>query len=157
MAASLPKPDLCGPDLKVASARLHGLPHEALTGAEVNSRWPGYRLPASHRAVFQPEGGFVLSERAIVAHAGTAMTAGADLRARERVLAWEARPSGEGVIVTTDKDRHEAGRLVLAPGAWMADLATGDGATQHDISFLRVRRFGRRPGQERASAAPHAR
>ncbi len=26
-------------------------------------------------------------------------------------------------MVTTDKGRHEAGRLVLAPGAWMADLA----------------------------------
>ena len=107
----------------LASARLHGLPHEALTGAEVNARWPGYRLPASHRAVFQPEGGFVLSERAIVAHASAAMAAGADLRARERVLGWEARPGGEGVAVTTDRGRHEAGRLVLAAGAWMADLA----------------------------------
>lgn len=107
----------------LASARLHGLPHEALAGAEVNARWPGYRLPAAHRAVFQPEGGFVLSERAIVAHAEAAMAAGADLRARERVLGWEARPGGEGVAVTTDKGRHEAGRLVLAAGAWMADLA----------------------------------
>ena len=107
----------------LASARLHRLPHEALTGAQVNARWPGYRLPASHRAVFQPEGGFVLSERAIVAHADAAMAAGADIRARERVLGWEARPGGEGVVVTADKGRHEAGRLVLAPGAWMADLA----------------------------------
>jgi sarcosine oxidase len=107
----------------LASARLHGLPHEALTGAEVNARWPGYRLPAAHRAVFQPEGGFVLSERAVVAHAEAAMAAGADLRARERVLGWEARPGGEGVAVTTDKGRHEAGRLVLAAGPWMADLA----------------------------------
>ena len=106
----------------LTSARLHHLPHEALTGAQVNARWPGYRLPASHRAVFQPEGGFVLSERAIVAHADAAMAAGADIRARERVLGWEARPGGEGVVVTTDKGRHEAGRLVLAPGAWMADL-----------------------------------
>ncbi|GAA0566116.1 N-methyl-L-tryptophan oxidase [Craurococcus roseus] len=107
----------------LASARLHGLPHEALTGAEVNARWPGYRLPPAHRAVFQPEGGFVLSERAIVAHANAAMAAGADIRARERVLGWEARGGGEGVTVTTDKGRHEAGRLVLAAGAWMADLA----------------------------------
>src|SRR5919199_316134 len=107
----------------LGSARLHGLPHEVLTGAEVNARWPGYRLPASHRAVFQPEGGFVLSERAIVAHADAAMAAGAEIRARERVLGWEARPGGEGVAVTTDKGRYEAGRLVLAAGAWMADLA----------------------------------
>jgi sarcosine oxidase len=107
----------------LASARLHGLPHETLTGAEVNARWPGYRLPASHRAVFQPEGGFVLSERAIVAHANAAMAAGADIRAQEKVLGWDARPGGEGVVVRTDRGRYEAARLVLTAGAWMADLA----------------------------------
>lgn len=104
------------------SARLHELPHEVLTGGEVNARFPGYRLPAGARAVFQPEGGFIASERAIVAHCRAAQEAGADLRARERVLDWEARPGGEGVVVTTDKGRYEAGRLVLAAGAWMADL-----------------------------------
>lgn len=107
----------------LASARMHELPHEVLTGDEVNARFPGYRLPSATRAVFQPEGGFIASERAIVAHCRAAQEAGADLRARERVLGWEARPGGEGVTVTTDKGRYEAGRLVLAAGAWMADLA----------------------------------
>lgn len=107
----------------LGSARLHDLPHAVLTGAAVNARFPGYRLPAGARAVFQPEGGFVLSERAIVAHANAATEAGADIRARERVLGWEAHPRGEGVVVTTDRGRHEAARLVLAAGAWMADLA----------------------------------
>ena len=35
----------------------HGLPHEILSGAEVNARFPGYRLPPTHHAVLQPEGG----------------------------------------------------------------------------------------------------
>jgi sarcosine oxidase len=105
------------------SARLHELPHDVLTGEEANARFPGYRLPAATRAVFQPEGGFVLSERAIVAHCRAAQEAGAELRARERVLGWEAHPRGEGVVVTTDKGRYEAARLVLTAGAWMADLA----------------------------------
>lgn len=107
----------------LASARLHGLQHEVLTGTEVNERYPGYRLPAAHRAVFQPQGGLVASERAVVAHANAAQDAGAEIRARERVLGWEARPGGEGVVVTTDKGRYEAARLVLTAGAWMADLA----------------------------------
>lgn len=106
-----------------ASARLHDLPHEVLTGAEVNTRFPGYRLPPGTRAVFQPEGGFVLSELAIVAHANAAMAAGAEIHARERVLGWEAHPGGERVVVTTDKGRYEATRLILTAGAWMADLA----------------------------------
>ena len=43
----------------LASARLHGLPHEVLTGAQVNARFPGYRLPPGLRAVFQPDGGLI--------------------------------------------------------------------------------------------------
>jgi sarcosine oxidase len=106
----------------LASARLHGLPHEVLTGEEVNERFPGYRLPSSHRAVFQAEGGLVASERAIVAHVRAAQARGADIRAREAVLGWEIGPGGDRVVVTTDKGRYEAGRLVLAAGAWMGDL-----------------------------------
>ena len=105
------------------SARLHGLPHEVLTGDAVNARFPGYGLPSAMRAVFQPEGGFIASEHAITTHCRLAQAEGADLRARERVLGWEARPGGEGVRVTTDKGQYEAGRLVLTAGAWMADLA----------------------------------
>ena len=105
------------------SARMHELEHEVLTGGAVNARFPGYRLPPGHRAVFQPAGGFVTSERAIIAHAGLAMAAGARLQARERVLHWQARDGGEGVRVTTDKGSYEGQRLVLTAGAWMADLA----------------------------------
>ena len=105
------------------SARQHDLAHEVLTGTQVSARFPGYRLPAEFRAVLQPEGGYVMSEQAIVAHVLAAQAAGAEIHARERVLGWEARPGGEGVTVTTDRGRYEAGRLVLTAGAWMADLA----------------------------------
>ena len=52
-----------------------------------------------------------------------AQAAGAEIRARERVLGWEARDGGESVAVTTDKGRYTAARLVLTAGAWMAELA----------------------------------
>jgi sarcosine oxidase len=107
----------------LASARLHELPHEVLTGAEVNARYPGYNLPSTLRAVFQPQGGLLASERAIVAHVNAAMSFGADIHARERVLAWDANPCGEGVVVTTDRGRYEAGRLILTAGAWIGELA----------------------------------
>lgn len=104
------------------SACLHDLPHEVLTGDEINARWPGYRLPSSHRAVFQARGGLIASERAIVAHVRAAQENGAEIHAREAVLGWEARPNGDGVVVTTDHGRYEAARLVLAAGAWIGDL-----------------------------------
>jgi sarcosine oxidase len=107
----------------LASARLHELPHEVLTGAEVNARYPGYNLPSTIRAVFQPQGGLLASERAIVAHVNAAMSLGAEIHARERALGWDAHPGGEGVVVTTDRGRYEAERLVLTAGAWIGELA----------------------------------
>lgn len=98
----------------------HGLTHEMLDGAEVAARFPAYRLPRSFRALYQPEGGFIASERAIVAHATLAQAAGADLRARERVLGWE--PDGDGVRVTTERGSYTAGRLVVSAGAWMGQF-----------------------------------
>ncbi len=107
----------------LSSARLHHLDHEVLTGAQITDRFSAYRLPATHRAVFQPDGGFIASERAIVAHVRAAQASGAEIHARERVLAWEPRGSG-GVSVITDKGRYTAARLVLTAGAWIGELAT---------------------------------
>jgi sarcosine oxidase len=107
----------------LASARLYNLPHEVLTGAEVNVRYPGYNLSSTTRAVFQPQGGLLASERAIVAHVNAAISHGADIHARERVISWEAHSDGEGVIVVTDRGRYEAGRLAITAGAWIGELA----------------------------------
>ncbi len=106
----------------LASARLHDLPHEVLDAAAVRERFPAYHLPARTRVVFQPQGGLVASERAIVAHVRAAQVAGAEIHARERVLEWRAAPCGDGVVVTTDRARYEAGRLVLTAGAWIGEL-----------------------------------
>ena len=102
------------------SCELHGLPHDVLDGAEVNRRFPGYNLPAETMAVLQPEGGFVLSERCIVAHVVAAQALGAEVHARERVLAWEPRPNG--VRVETERGLYEAERLVVSAGAWAGTL-----------------------------------
>ena len=103
------------------SCQEHGLAHEVLTGGQVNARFPGYRLPEDFSALFQPDGGFVLSERAIVAHATLAMAAGAEIHAREPVLDWSPIAGG-GVRVETTRGTYEAGRLVLSPGAWIGDF-----------------------------------
>jgi sarcosine oxidase len=102
------------------SCELHNLPHEVLTSGELSRRFPAFRLPAGHMALFQPEGGFLLSERCIVAHVFGALAAGAEIRARERVFFWE--PFGDGVRVETDRGTYEADRLVLSAGAWMTRL-----------------------------------
>jgi sarcosine oxidase len=105
------------------SAQAHGIEHQILSGREVNARFPGYRLPDDFAALYQPQGGFIASERAIVAHVIAAQTLGADIRAREKLLHWKASPGGEGVVVTTAKGRYEAASLILTCGAWMGEVA----------------------------------
>ncbi|HVL22300.1 MAG TPA: N-methyl-L-tryptophan oxidase, partial [Amaricoccus sp.] len=105
----------------LASCREHGLAHEVLTAAELAARYPGWRMPEHFAAVVQPDGGFVASERAIVAHASLAMAAGADIRAREPILSWEVTGAGT-VSVKTPRGSYEAERLVLSTGAWIADF-----------------------------------
>ena len=99
----------------------HDLPHEILDARQLQRRFPAYRLPPDTLAVLQPDGGFLLPERCIVAHVQLAQALGAAVHARERVLGWEAAPSG--VRVETERGAYEAERLVLTAGAWMGALA----------------------------------
>jgi sarcosine oxidase len=117
--------DASGPDEVVftgslAACEQFDLPYEVLTSGTLTARYPGYRLPPEHLALFQPRGGFLLPERCITAHVAGALAAGADIRARERVLTWE--PLASGVRVTTERGVYEAERLILAAGPWMASL-----------------------------------
>ncbi|MCX5515990.1 N-methyl-L-tryptophan oxidase [Kaistia algarum] len=104
----------------LATCREHGLAHELLDAAETHRRFPGYCLPAGNLAVFQPDGGFVASERAILAHLSLAVQAGAVIHGREKVLAVE--PGNGRVMVVTEAGRYEAGRVVVAAGGWISDL-----------------------------------
>jgi sarcosine oxidase len=99
----------------------HGLQHEVLDAAEVMKRFPAYRLPAETMAVLEAEGGFLVPEGCIDAHAAGARSAGADLRPGEAVTDWEAIPGG--VRVQTGQGSYEAARLVLTAGSWNGKLA----------------------------------
>ncbi len=103
------------------SCEEHGLEHEVMGAAELERRFPAYRVPAETLALFQPDGGFLLPERCIVAHVELAQALGAVVQARERVLGWE--PTDDGVRVTSDRGVYEAERLVLTTGAWLGELA----------------------------------
>lgn len=104
----------------------HDLPHEVLTGADLQQRFPGYQLPLDTLAVFQPEGGFLAPERCIVSYVMGAQARGAQIHGHEQVLEWQ--PVGDGVRVRTDRDVYEANRLVITAGAWndqMLDVLHG--------------------------------
>ncbi len=106
----------------LVAAELHDLPHEVLTRAKLEARHPGWRnLDPGTTAVYQPDGGFLLSEATMRAHAEAATSHGAELRFEEPVLGWEATPEG-AVRVRTAAATYEAERLVICAGAWARQL-----------------------------------
>jgi sarcosine oxidase len=74
----------------LASCRAHNLPHEVLTGAELQKRFPAFRVPPDTTAIYQPEGGFLLPERCIVAFVNAAHARGAEIHAREPCVRSDA-------------------------------------------------------------------
>jgi sarcosine oxidase len=102
------------------SCNVHQLPHELLDAEGVRCRFPGYRLPPDMVAVHQPDGGFLMSERCVVAHTVAALDCGAEIHGRERTTGWSAK--GSGVRVTTAHGTYEAGSLVVTAGSWVGEL-----------------------------------
>ena len=113
-----------GPEVFEGSLRScveHDLPHDVLTAAELRRRCPAYRLPDDTNVLLQPDGGFLLPERCIVAHVRVAEELGAVVRVNEPVVDWA--PVGDGVRVRSDRGVYEADRLVLCAGAWSGAVA----------------------------------
>ena len=104
----------------LASCQQYHLQHQVYDAKALNKRFPAFVLPADMMAVYQPDAGFLLSERCIVAHVNLAMALGAVIHGREQVLDWE--PVGDGVKVNTDKGTYTADKLVITAGAWANQL-----------------------------------
>jgi sarcosine oxidase len=101
----------------VASARDQGLPHEVLSAADINRRWPIFAVGDEIGGLYDPGAGMIRPERAIEAQVRLAEALGAVLRYGERATDW--RPAaGGGLEVETDAGVHGADHLVIAAGAW---------------------------------------
>lgn len=67
-------------------------------------------------AVYQPDAGFLLPERCVVAHVEAARKLGAELHAGERVLGWQV--ADERVSVETNRATYHARKMVVTAGPW---------------------------------------
>lgn len=102
------------------AAQAHRLPVEQLTGAEVESQFPGFRAPAPLVGVLERQAGFLLVDEAVATQADQARRQGAELRSGETVLGWQA--AGDAVVVQTDRDHYSAARLIVTAGPWSGPL-----------------------------------
>ncbi|HUI96558.1 MAG TPA: N-methyl-L-tryptophan oxidase [Xanthobacteraceae bacterium] len=105
------------------SAREHALDHEPLDAAGLMRRFPAFRVPENFVGVYQPEGGILAAEPAVLAQIALAQAAGAEVRANETVHAIEPRP--DGVRIVTDRGSVEAAQAIVAAGPWAKRLLPG--------------------------------
>jgi len=102
------------------ACRQFGLRHETFDSSTLGLRFPGYRLPDNLVAVFQPDGGFLLSERCITAHVNAALRHGATVHTNERVIEWDVRR--DHALVRTNRSTYTTPRLVVTVGPWAGKI-----------------------------------
>jgi sarcosine oxidase len=104
----------------LTSARQHGLEVEQLSPAEIEARFPGFRIDPQQVGVFEPRAGYLAVEACVLAHLQDAVAEGAELHTEELVLGWKAE-AGQ-FVVSTERGVYRAGALVIAAGPWASDM-----------------------------------
>ncbi len=100
----------------LTSARTHHLPYELIGAADIQARFPPFRVESPTVAVQEPNAGVLFPEACVRAHLTGASNAGATLRFEEAVQRWTVR--GDQVEVATSKSTYTAQRLIVTAGPW---------------------------------------
>ncbi|MGD9480199.1 N-methyl-L-tryptophan oxidase [Shinella sp. G-2] len=113
------------PDSKIvsgtkASCDLHGLTHEILDKGEMARRYPAFALEDGEIGLLDPQGGYIRPEAAIMGYLKLAAEDGAELHFGEKVVAIE--PDEHGVDIRTTTGAYRARKVIVATGAWIAEL-----------------------------------
>jgi sarcosine oxidase len=112
-----------GNPLSVNAARLcayYKLPHEILSGAAINERYPHYHLPPSWQVVYQPMSGFVRPDAARKFLHKMARLAGARMLFETPVTAIET--GADGIRVRAGTETIAGDQLIVAAGSWLPQL-----------------------------------
>ena len=102
------------------SAQQHSIPHEALDRDDVMRRFPAFVPPGGTVALFEPTAGVLMVEACVAAHVTLGRKHGGVARMNERVTG--IAPHADRVTVRTTRGSYEAGRVVIAAGAWAPRL-----------------------------------
>jgi sarcosine oxidase len=98
------------------SAREHSLDHTILSADESKFRFPAIQPNKSHIGFYEPNAGFLIPEKAVIAHAK-----GTNIQTGETLISW--KDTGAEVEVKTNKSTYTAKHLVITSGAWTAQVA----------------------------------
>jgi N-methyl-L-tryptophan oxidase len=106
---------------RLAEAKIRKVPVQKLDAGEIRRRWPGLNIPETFAAMYEPDAGYLYSERCITAYRQLALGQGAELLTNTSVVNITARESSV-TVHTTNGDYHGAS-AILSAGAWFGALA----------------------------------
>ena len=107
------------------AGRERGLAFEVVTGQEAQRRLPEHLIREGDVALFDPEGGYVRSERAVFSAVRLAERRGASFLGNRTVTALERR--GDRWSVRTDQEEVRAARVLVATGTGAGPVCAGLG------------------------------
>ncbi len=87
---------------------------------DASKKFPQVKFNDHFQVLFEPDAGFITPEKSVATYVTDAILHGADIRGREKVLAWHN--NGSHVTVRTDKDIYSADKLVITSGAWTKNI-----------------------------------
>jgi sarcosine oxidase len=104
-----------------------GASFEMVKGADVGDRWPQISLVPDETALWQPDSGIALADRALEAFLRVATHAGVRLHSNTRVESLEL--SDDGVGVHARGKTFHGGVAIVTCGGWAAPLLATAGVT----------------------------
>ena len=107
------------------AGRERGLAFEVVTGQEAQRRLPEHLIREGDVALFDPEGGYVRSERAVFSAVHLAQRRGASFLGNRTAAALERR--GDRWSVRTDQEEVRAARVLIATGTGAGPVCAGLG------------------------------
>jgi len=105
----------------IDAAREFGIAHELLNTAELQHRYPQFRLRGDETGYFEPGAGLLRPEACIDAQLQLARKSGAQINHSETVDTISPQADGS-VEVRTDRARYSAAHVIVTAGAWIPKL-----------------------------------
>ena len=125
----------------LAAGEDNGLEYEILRGDEARSRYPEHVLRDDDLTILDPEGGYLSSEKAVIAAISEASRLGAQFLGDRKAHRVEAR--GDRYLVTTDREEILTSRVIIAQGngagAVCADLGVHLSVLPQVLTWFPVR------------------
>ena len=114
------------------AAHQYSIPVEEFDTTSCRKAFPQFAIPDGHEAIFEPEAGFLVPEKAISAFHKLAISNGVAIHVNEKVIEWK-REENE-IVIITDKNSYRSKKLVITAGAWAAKLLP---SIEHKLNITR--------------------